>query len=559
YNVCFGLPQIIPLIGEESPVAQNLIYVETPGDSANVLKISTIIDKSRYDVGEIPLTQQIYDDETILANVSWIFGKNKKNIVYANAPAECERIVAKLTALKALEDATTNSIDEVSSDLVDFSEFLKKHIHKDYQLAHSILRGIAFHYGNMPTIIRENVEALFDKGEISFLVCTSTLLQGVNLPAQNIFMLKPTRGEGEPLTSIDFWNLAGRAGRLGKDLVGNVFLINPSRWQSDPMMGLSAGKVIPTTAAIIAGQSDQLREFISNRDHPSGAKETLTLEHVFMKFLNDERSGKLSETVSKLLSDYDANMMNRFEEQLRGVAQEITVPRSITEANISVSAFRQQEMLDYILKRSREINPVELIPPHPLGEWNRVYQGYVRLFGRIHKYFEKRKNTSRLNNYAAMMALRWIRGSSLAYLIEGTLGRRKETRKIGGDPSLASVIRDVMTYIEKDLRFRYVKYVTTYIDLLSHGFKENGVEELIARIPRIPLFLELGASSETMINLMGLGVSRTTASEFSVVAPHNGMSRDEIVAWLKSGAWRGSEISLICIREVEEKILHESE
>lgn len=28
------------------------------------------------------------------------------------------------------------------------------------------------------------------------------------------------------MTNVDFWNLAGRAGRLSKDLSGNIFCVN---------------------------------------------------------------------------------------------------------------------------------------------------------------------------------------------------------------------------------------------------------------------------------------------------------------------------------------------
>jgi superfamily II DNA or RNA helicase len=42
---------------------------------------------------------------------------------------------------------------------------------------------------NNPQLIREKVERLFEKGFIDYLFSTSTLLEGVNLPAKNIFIL----------------------------------------------------------------------------------------------------------------------------------------------------------------------------------------------------------------------------------------------------------------------------------------------------------------------------------------------------------------------------------
>src|SRR5258708_39094922 len=67
------------------------------------------------------------------------------------------------------------------------------------------------------------------------LVCTTTLAQGVNLPARNVFIDTPTRGAGKPLDPALLWNFAGRAGRLNHDIVGNVFLLNYEEWNSKPM------------------------------------------------------------------------------------------------------------------------------------------------------------------------------------------------------------------------------------------------------------------------------------------------------------------------------------
>ena len=65
------------------------------------------------------------------------------------------------------------------------------------------------------------------------MFCTSTLLEGVNLPAKNIFILNNAIGLSK-FSDIDFWNLAGRAGRLSKELSGNIICVRASnkknRW-----------------------------------------------------------------------------------------------------------------------------------------------------------------------------------------------------------------------------------------------------------------------------------------------------------------------------------------
>lgn len=88
-----------------------------------------------------------------------------------------------------------------------------------------IRKGIAYHIGYLPASIRARIETLFQEGHITIMFCTSTLLEGVNLPADNLFITdnKIFRSEMEP---VDFRNLIGRVGRIGFNLFGNVYFVS---------------------------------------------------------------------------------------------------------------------------------------------------------------------------------------------------------------------------------------------------------------------------------------------------------------------------------------------
>ncbi len=103
-------------------------------------------------------------------------------------------------------------------------ELIAKIIHPEYYLIECIKLGIGYHYGNLPLIIRERVEELFKNGTVKYLFCTSTLLEGVNMPAKNVFIFSDKIGR-KNISKIDFWNLAGRAGRLGYEFYGNIFCL----------------------------------------------------------------------------------------------------------------------------------------------------------------------------------------------------------------------------------------------------------------------------------------------------------------------------------------------
>ena len=115
----------------------------------------------------------------------------------------------------------------------DLATFLRHEVHPEYRLAGFVKKRVAFHYGNMPQIIRGRIEELLRDRHLRFVCCTSTLLQGMNLPAKNIFVEDPKKGKGSPMKKGDFWNLVGRAGRLSKEFEGSVFCIFGKKWDQD--------------------------------------------------------------------------------------------------------------------------------------------------------------------------------------------------------------------------------------------------------------------------------------------------------------------------------------
>ena len=102
---------------------------------------------------------------------------------------------------------------DISKNLKSIIDFLRTNVHQQYSLADCLEFGVGFHHGKMQQFIRFIVEQAFIKEEITQLCCTSTLLEGVNLPAKNIVLFEPK------LKKFDIKNLAGRAGRLKKRIL----------------------------------------------------------------------------------------------------------------------------------------------------------------------------------------------------------------------------------------------------------------------------------------------------------------------------------------------------
>jgi superfamily II DNA or RNA helicase len=140
----------------------------------------------------------------------------RQTIVYFNG---------KTRAVEAALDLSQYLEELDDEDLAALSRDIANEVHGDYYLAKIIKKGIAYHIGYLPAAIRMRIEDMFRKGKITTMFCTSTLLEGVNLPADNLFITdnKIFRTEMNP---VDFRNLIGRVGRIEYNLYGNVIFVS---------------------------------------------------------------------------------------------------------------------------------------------------------------------------------------------------------------------------------------------------------------------------------------------------------------------------------------------
>jgi len=88
----------------------------------------------------------------------------------------------------------------------------------------AITYACAFHHAGLTTEERDIVEASFKAGSLKVLVATSTLSSGVNLPARRVLIRSPLFG-GKQMSSLTYRQMIGRAGRTGKDTLGESILI----------------------------------------------------------------------------------------------------------------------------------------------------------------------------------------------------------------------------------------------------------------------------------------------------------------------------------------------
>jgi superfamily II RNA helicase len=92
----------------------------------------------------------------------------------------------------------------------------RKHIKEE--LISLLQRGIGVHHSGMNRKYRQCVEMLFRNGYLRVVVATGTLSMGINMPCATVVF----SGDSVFLTALNFRQAAGRSGRRGFDLLGNV-------------------------------------------------------------------------------------------------------------------------------------------------------------------------------------------------------------------------------------------------------------------------------------------------------------------------------------------------
>ena len=110
--------------------------------------------------------------------------------------------------------------------LAEFIEWASNEIHEEWSVLKALNKGILVHHGQLPLGIRMLQLELFDDIDSGYniMLCTSTLLEGVNTACENIIITKPARNKTE-FDAFDFFNLVGRTGRLCQYYLGTAYYI----------------------------------------------------------------------------------------------------------------------------------------------------------------------------------------------------------------------------------------------------------------------------------------------------------------------------------------------
>lgn len=456
--------------------------------------------------------------------------RGRKAIIYVNGAGRAAELATELAA----------RLPEIHEKAVSANvNFVREFLHAKYFLAETLKHGVAYHHGKMPQEVRERVEAMFsDPGsDVRFVVCTSTLLEGVNLPAKNIFILSEKHGP-RPFSEIDFENLAGRAGRLTHDFSGNVICVrsDEARWVGDSIRIISNSKQLVAKSFLVNPPSNTKKDYTDIAHvlrgsvvpgHPSADK-----VRSLRKFASILTLHMLDHQPSPLL----LNFMSKVDDAaalLKSASESLEFP---------VEAIRSApEILpEYQNNVWRELLEGASTPLIPAGSDLSSFETYHHVLRTLFRLYDWRKTESTGNfklvnskssadaidrrlKYWAILMQSWVRGDQLSFLIRRSIQfhmdrgiiRFQDFERSDSliteifDPGSARhvniIIERVLEDIESGLRFRIISYLQNFHDLSVRalGPLEAGLN--------IAQLVEYGTDDPRAVELQEVGFSRSAA------------------------------------------------
>ena len=117
-----------------------------------------------------------------------------------------------------------NRLEVESEDLGHIQNFLMDEMGPDFPLTSLLGYGIGVHHSGLSEDTRTIIEWLTEKEKLRVLVATTTIAQGVNFPVSGLVFASHQYPYGKDMPPEDFWNIAGRAGRVDQGDLGIVAL-----------------------------------------------------------------------------------------------------------------------------------------------------------------------------------------------------------------------------------------------------------------------------------------------------------------------------------------------
>lgn len=452
--------------------------------------------------------------------------------------------------------------DEISK----LSHLIEQHLGSNAPATFSAKIGIFPHHGNTPHGIRLAVEYAMREDLVRFVVCTSTLAQGVNLPIRYLIVTSVYQGM-ERIKVRDFHNLIGRAGRAGMHTEGSILFADPVvydkrnvqgdqwRWEqvkelldprnSEPCISnlLSIFEPIKSDDdkyKITMEALDFARAYINGLEEVSRLADVIVREHGDKKFTREGVERQISWKIN-LISAIESFLLSQWDESEDGLSEQGVIRLAEETLAFSLADDQKQEHIRGLFKLLAENISASISDPGRKRIYGKTLYG-VRDAQSIEKWVQSNASqllsivngeeafnliwpllTEHIHNgvfkkfdkpeVLKEIAQEWIEGKPFFDLL-GIIHQRM-AKMIWGSQRRDFKVDHVIEVCEGALSYDgalLVGALCEFIEILD----QEEIDDLISRLQFFQKQLKYGLPTETAIALYEIGFSdRVIAKELS--------------------------------------------
>ncbi|WP_198424642.1 DEAD/DEAH box helicase [Geomonas paludis] len=182
-----------------------------------------------------------------------------QTMIYCQSPASTRNVLKEYLELRHVEQSK-------DLEIIEAAKWTADHYHDQWLVSVALKHGIGIHHGRLPRSLGRFMVRAFEEGKLKLLLCTSTLIEGVNTAAKNVIVYD-SKLDKKPLEFFTFNNIRGRSGRMFRHFIGHVYVFETPPQETLPFVDMPA--INPTdktpSSLLIQLPSEQIPQSIRGR------------------------------------------------------------------------------------------------------------------------------------------------------------------------------------------------------------------------------------------------------------------------------------------------------
>ncbi len=398
----------------------------------------------------------------------------------------------------------------------------------DFELCELLEYGVGIHHGGLSDEARGLMEWLLENGDINILVATTTIAQGVNFPISSVVLAQNKYYQVElgmtEMPPEDFWNIAGRAGRVEQGSVGIIALAARNEAKAEELRQFISQSVSALNSALI----EMVRSAIVDMGHldlqqlhhkPEWSAFLQYLAHTYRQIGDSDRFVHEIEQVMRGTLGFQDLRRTNTDWANRLISAVIDYAEHLSGKPLKLvdnTGFSWESVSATLMKLSEErITKGVWDPKHLFGGDVRNLQ---KLMGILLNVPELRENLRAATggrgpdgDLLARMVRSWVNGASLTEMAKEYFSKDAQENPVEPTKALTNCCKNLFGKL-----IQTASWGLSALQVLNIGdLLENIPEEEQQSIRNLPAYVYYGVNTDEAIALRLLGVPRRAAQPLS--------------------------------------------